>query len=89
MLWRLNHVLLPEPGSPIDNTTAPLDLGLPRRWSRDGGGKRLVRFSRFQRLGGFGGFAVGPPGDGKAGVAPGVADESRVRGGHDAEAVTR
>src|ERR1035437_5848467 len=24
ILWRLNHVLLPEPGSPIARTTAPL-----------------------------------------------------------------
>ena len=25
MLWRLNHELLPEPGSPIARTTVPFD----------------------------------------------------------------
>ena len=48
MLWRLNQVLLPEPGSPIDSTTAP--FGFLRGWQAGLQVRRLRWALRPRRL---------------------------------------
>jgi hypothetical protein len=71
MLCRLNHVLLPEPGRPIESTTAPLDFAVADPWA----GAGAVAAGSCTSLGASASAAspVGPPGDGNVGAWAGAA----------------
>jgi len=71
MLWRLNHVLLPEPGSPMDRTTAPFGLVAEEDWAGAVAGTAGSLSSPEPSASAA--SPVGPPGDGRAGAWAGVA----------------
>ena len=65
ILWRLNHVLLPEPGSPIDSTTAP--FGFLDGWAGGAAGAPAGSTASIASAASAA-SPVGPPGVGRAGA---------------------